>query len=67
MPFGDADGFVEEVNRLVYLAELQPYTTKLLARVKAAIKGKDMRVHNRHNTQKVKRPRVELDLRKKAS
>jgi hypothetical protein len=42
-----------------------PDYDRIRDRIRAALGGKDLRVKNRYP--KVKRPRVELDLRKKAS
>jgi hypothetical protein len=40
---------------------------RIVARLEAALRGKDLRVANQHNTHKVKRPRVELDLRRRSA
>jgi hypothetical protein len=67
MPRGDAELLLAELEnvRLVDLQMSWDDRYRIKDRIKAAIGGKDLRVKNRYP--KVKRPRVELDLRKKAS
>jgi hypothetical protein len=63
MPRGDAELLLAELEEdtIMDLVDMD----RIVARIKAALQGKDLRVKNRYP--KVKRPRVELDLRKKAS
>jgi hypothetical protein len=64
LPAGEAEEFVKQ-NDYWAADGLAPEIHKMVERLRAALKGKDLRVKNRYP--KVKRPRVELDLRKKAS
>jgi len=65
----------EDAERLLELAAAgaehtwfkQDRDHRIVSRVRAAVVGKDLRVRNTHNTHKVKRPRVELDLRRRSA
>jgi hypothetical protein len=69
MPYPDAERLYDLAASGAWVqAEFGPVPLqdeRIKERIKAAISGKDLRVNNRYP--KVKRPRVELDLRKKAS
>jgi hypothetical protein len=69
MPYPDAERLHDLAKCGAWVqAEFGPVTRqdeRIVERIEAALKGKDLRVKNRYP--KVKRPRVELDLRKKAS
>jgi hypothetical protein len=65
MPRGDAERLWELATSSVEFNPWEIQDQRIADRVAAATRGKDLRVKNRYP--KVKRPRVELDLRKKAS
>jgi hypothetical protein len=67
MPKADAEALRRELA-CIREADLQTDAStraKLVRRLDAVLKGKDLRVTNQHNTHTVKRPRMGLDLRRK--
>lgn len=70
MPKSDAERLLEIITQATapsYGFDRHERDDRIVRRLRATLKDRDLRTTNEHNTHKVKRPRVYLDLRRKSA